>query len=170
MRACLAKLGLEVSAQATAVPSLSKLHLSSINHTHVGELLYTWESIMDKEDGEELIRAENDVFHVEKTESRWSLSGLKNAIVGDGATSQKESVSESDDSGIVDYNAVVKTVVPHENAWPDSKETPNFNHALYYASLKEYRQIEDDAEDWGDVLMYGDVVTSTNTLLEKYAS
>jgi biotin--protein ligase len=71
---------------------------------------------------------------------------------------------------ILDYSKIVKRIAAHEEAWPEPKETPYFNHAVYYSSLQEYRERDGDAETWGDAFMYGEVVTSTNTLLEKYAT
>lgn len=69
--------------------------------------------------------------------------------------------------GIVDFNAITKTIVPHEKALPNPKLTPHFNHNMFYASLQRYQLTEKHAEEWGNVLLYGDVVTSTNSLLEK---
>ncbi|PCD20726.1 hypothetical protein FGRA07_04878 [Fusarium graminearum] len=65
-------------------------------------------------------------------------------------------------------NGITKKIVPHEKGLPHPKLTPHFNHGLFFSSLKRYRQIEPTAKTWGDLLMYGEVVTSTNTMLEKY--
>jgi biotin---protein ligase len=136
------------------------LHLSSIQNTAVDELLFSWEEIMTKDEGEEYIRGENDLFHLEKRESRWG-TGQQHPQ----ALARK---SESATGGaMVDFNAAVKKIVPHDESWPDAKTTPNFNHGLYYSSLKGYRKVETCAEEWGSILMYGEVVTSTNTLLDK---
>lgn len=139
------------------VPSLSRLHLSSIGHTEVGELLSAWGAITTTEDGEEYVCAENDSFHVEKRESRWNGPTLAKSAGGDGQNPEKT----------IDYGSIVKTIVPHDEAWPANKATPSFHHNVFYSSLKEYRQAEEDAEEWGSVLLYGEVVTSTNTLLDK---
>jgi biotin--protein ligase len=161
LKACLTKLGLEVSQETSSVPSLSRLHLSSIRRGEVGELLHSWNEIIVKEKDEELIRGENDTFQLETPESRWSMAGLKDALV-----------SGSDDQGastdsITGHSKVVKHIVPHDNAWPETKETPYFNHAVFYSSLQEFRETDREAEEWGDIFMYGEVVTSTNTLLDK---
>lgn len=155
LRACLAKLGLDLSAGPSAPPSLSRMHLTSANHTEVGEMLASWEEAITREDGEEYIRGEHDVFRIEKHSSRWDVDKLREAL------------PEAD--GIVDYNAAVKVVVPHEDEWPDVKETPSFNHRLYYNSLRAYRAQEPAAKEWGETIMYGEVITSTNTLMDKYA-
>ncbi|KAI1799913.1 class II aaRS and biotin synthetase [Daldinia bambusicola] len=165
LKACLTKLGLEVSQETSGVPSLSRLHLSSISSSDVDDLLHAWEDIISKEDGEEYIRAENDTFHLQKSETMWSVNGLKEALTSDDSSDQKSSDLSS--QGMVDYSTIVKRVVTHETAWPEAKETPYFNHNAFYSSLQDYRRSEPEAEEWGDFLMYGEVVTSTNTLLEK---
>ncbi|KDN64594.1 putative biotin-protein ligase [Colletotrichum sublineola] len=161
LRACLSKLGLDLSAGPSAPPSLSRMHLTSANHVEVAETLASWEEAITREgegaDVEEYIRGEHDVFRIEKHSSRWDVDELRGAL------------PDGREAAMVDYDGVVKVIVPHEEAWPDVKETPNFNHRQFYNSLKAYRAREPTAEDWGDTLMYGEVVTSTNTLLDKYA-
>ncbi|OLN97957.1 Biotin-protein ligase [Colletotrichum chlorophyti] len=153
LRACLSKLGLDVSADPAAPPSLSRMHLTSVTHSSVAETLHSWEEAISREDGEEYIRGEHDVFRIEKASSRWGVDEMREALPGR--------------EGIIDYDGAVKVIVPHEEAWPDVKETPSFNHRLFYTSLQRYRESERFAETWGDTLMYGEVVTSTNTLMDK---
>jgi biotin--protein ligase len=166
LKACLTKLGLEVSQGTSVAPSLSKLHLSSLYHSKVGELLYFFDDIITKVDGEEYIKGENDLFHLEKPDSRWSMASLSQALSNELGVPKTNNGRASPDPS-ADYNRIPKRIVSHESAWPEPKETPCFNHAIYYSSLQEFRLAEPEAEGWGDVLMYGEVVTSTNTLLEK---
>jgi biotin--protein ligase len=166
MIACLSKLGLEVSEAKYYVPSLSKLHLSSLHHTEASEILCSFDDIITKEDGEEYIKGDNDLFHLEKPDSRWSLTSLSEALSSELGPSKKKPARSSPDP-TADYSHVPKRIVSHEEAWPEPKETPYFNHAVYYSSLQEFREKDREAETWGDVLMYGEVVTSTNTILEK---
>lgn len=166
LKGCLVKLGLEVSQEESAVPSLSKIHLSSLNHTEVGELLYSFEDIITREDGEEYVKGENDLFHLEKPDSRWSMAALNQALANEYQATRKTTGRGTPDP-TAEYIQIPKSVVSHETAWPEPKETPCFNHAVFYSSLRQYRQQETEAEEWGDVFMYGEVVTSTNTLLEK---
>ncbi|PNP75212.1 hypothetical protein FNYG_11355 [Fusarium nygamai] len=160
LKACLTKLGLEVSPHDTGVPSLSHLHLSSITDTGVSELLTDWSDIIDKENGEEWIRAETDTFHIQNEDTIWSLEGLQQSL----AETTDSNISEN---GSIDYSKIVKKIFPHEKGLPHPKLTPHFNHGLFFSSLKRYRQTEPTARAWGDLLMYGEVVTSTNTMLEK---
>ncbi|KAL1841002.1 hypothetical protein VTJ49DRAFT_7556 [Mycothermus thermophilus] len=168
LKACLTKLGLEVSQRVSPVPSLSKLHLSSLHHTEISELLFSFQDIITKENGEEYIKGGNDLFHLEKPDSRWSMAELSEALQAELQPKPKPSRGSPDPT--TDYTHILKRIVSHQEAWPEPKETPYFNHAVYYSSLREFRAAEPGAETWGDVLMYGEVVTSTNTLLEKNPS
>lgn len=174
LKACLAKLGLIISQETTSVPSLSRLHLSSLHHFLVPELFVSWEHIITKQDGEEYIKGENDTFLLEKQDSRWSLSSLVKTLPVPGIlkAGDEHIADQSNDFGtddrIVDYNAITKRLIPHETEWPGTKETPYFNHHSFYANLRKYQEERDsEAEDFGKYLMYGEVVTSTNTMLEK---
>jgi len=172
LKACLSKLGLVVSQETSSVPSLSRLHLSSLHHSLVSELLASWEGIITREGGEEYIKGENDTFHLEKQDSRWSLNSLVKSLPLPG-TSGGQETNQVDRAGsedrIIDYNEITKRLIPHENECPGSKETPYFNHHAFYANLQRYQEDTSEAEEFGKYLMYGEVVTSTNTMLEKSA-
>lgn len=156
------------------MPSLSRLHLSSMNHFEVSELLEELKDVIIIEDGEEYIKGENDTFHIEKHSSKWSLNSLtKYLSVSGPGTSKGGSNTEQTDSDtqdrILDYSSITKRLIPHETEWPGSKETPYFNHHVFFANLRRYQQeTYGEAEEFGKVLLYGEVVTSTNTILEKY--
>jgi biotin--protein ligase len=167
-------LGLTVSQEITPVPSLSRLHLSSLHHALVPELLSSWEEIITKKDGEEYIKGENDTFLLEAQKSRWSLSSLVEALPIPGVSGGKEiqpaDQLAGDGSGdrIIDFSKVTKRLIPHDTEWPGTKETPCFNHNAFYANLRYYQnEKSSNAEEFGKFLMYGEVVTSTNTMLEK---
>ncbi|KAK8069798.1 biotin-protein ligase [Apiospora phragmitis] len=123
--------------------------------------------VITRKDGEEFIKGEQDTFHLEKEETRWDTHELKEALPDTNGEAGEASKVVPEEVGIVDYSSITKRIVVHETAWPDTKETPYFNHHAFYAGLKAYREVDTDAEEWGDHLMYGEVVTSTNTLLEK---
>ncbi|KAI0400267.1 class II aaRS and biotin synthetase [Xylaria palmicola] len=167
LKACLTKLGLEVSQESSGVPSLSHLDLSSIVSQNIDDLLHSWEDIISKEDGEEYIRAEHDTFHLERPETRWSMNQLKDTLPQNDTTGELTTQSSSANEALIDHTTIVKRIVTHDDAWPEAKATPYFNHHAFFSSLKEYRQRDTDAEEWGDYLMYGEVLTSTNTILEK---
>lgn len=162
-KACLVKLGIQVNSAEQSVPSLSRLHLSSILPTETAELVSSLGNAITKEGDEEYIKGENDTFLIEKTE-RWAMGALKEAISG----SLEEEADDGLTDSILDYNALTKRIIPHEQEWPSTKETPYFNHYAYFANLTHYIQKTNGTEGWfGKHLLYGEVVTSTSTILEK---
>ena len=162
MKACLIKLGLQVNQEQSTVPSLSRLHLTSMQPSDASKIVDALGDIIVTEDGEEYIRDENDTFHLEKP-SAWSLGKLKDALNDD-----KNDHDDGAEDKILDYSTVIKRVIIHDNEHPTSKETPYFNHHAYFANLKHYQSTSKDANpDFGRDLLYGEVVTSTNTMLEK---
>lgn len=162
------KLGLKTSQETTAVPSLSRLHLSSMLPNGTSDIMTALQEIISTVDGEEYIKDENDIFHLEKP-SAWSLGSLAKALTG--GSSEEPDDSGNDDDRIIDYNTIVKRLVVHEKEPPPSKETPYFNHDAFYANLKHYESKTQEAKDgFGNNILYGEVVTSTNTMLEKYTA
>ncbi|OAA79113.1 Biotin--acetyl-CoA-carboxylase ligase [Akanthomyces lecanii RCEF 1005] len=162
---CLERLGLEVNSQGTAPPVLTSLHLSAADGGTVSELLHDWQdAAIDREHGQDLLRGEADTFRIRSKESgAWNLKDLREALPDAGAGA----APELDAHGVPDYKSVTKDIVAHEQQLPDEKLTPRFNHKLFYSSLQQFQSIESDAREWGNTLLYGDVVTSTNVLLEK---
>ncbi|KAI5236877.1 biotin holocarboxylase synthetase [Aureobasidium subglaciale] len=188
MKACLAKLGLKPSQDDQGVPSLSRLHLSAMEASDISEIVSSWTGVVEEVDGEHVIKGENDTFRLEKQSGPWksdssSTLGLQKiadalpAVVKDALptaltgstsnTSEKEGTKQ--DTGIVDYDKVIKNLLIHDTALPDTKQTPYFNHHAYFSNLAHYktRHHHNTSESFGNTLLYGEVVTSTNTLLEK---
>ena len=166
LKACLLKLGLRVSQETAAVPSLSRLHLSSILPHGTSDVMAGLQEIVSISDGEEYIKDENDTFRIEKP-STWSLGSLAEALTGQ--SSEFTDDGDDDEDRIIDYNAVIKRLVVHGKEPPSSKETPYFNHDAFYANLRHYESKIQEAKDgFGHNVLYGEVVTSTNTMLEKY--
>lgn len=128
----------------------------------MAELLSSWQDIIEKENGEEYIRGETDTFRIENADTRWNVEELQKSLKPSGTTTK--------DTGITDYQKITKTIIPHEESYPHPRSTPQFNHDMYFASLRRYRQLESDAGAWGEHLLYAECITSTNTLMEKYAS
>ncbi|KAH7311577.1 biotin-protein ligase [Stachybotrys elegans] len=155
-KACLSKLGLEMDDGDSATPPLSSLHLTSIDGAGVSELLYKLEEVKDTVDGSDFMIHDADKFIIKTAPDGWDMGELLKALAP---------LCESE--GIIEYETIVKKIIAHENELPSAELTPSFDHNRFYTNLKRYQMQEEDAEDWGTVLMYGDVVTSTNTLLEK---
>ena len=197
LKSTMRRLGLRVNDETNSVPSLSHLHLSSARPSNVGELVQSWHEagIMTKDEhGAEWIKCENDTFAIVQETKRWSMGSLSaataevletikavaetvlpstvvEAVAGkeNADPSLQADTSSSTRDPSPDYNAQTKHLVPHDQAIPDAKETPEFNHYAYFANLKSFAAINcREAEGtWGQHLLYGEVVTSTSTILEK---
>ncbi|KAK4570429.1 biotin holocarboxylase synthetase [Recurvomyces mirabilis] len=169
MKACLTKLGLQVSQATEAVPILSRLHLSSSQPSNVSALLASWheQGILSKrDDGNETIEGENDRFILHQA-GRWDMNDLQDALASDSPTSQAQADDKSPDS-LIDYNTIAKHLVAHESSLPSGKETPQFNHHAFFSNLTSFHsQQKESSGAFGKTLLYGEVVTSTSTLLDK---
>lgn len=157
MKACLSKLGLQVAQDSSIVPSLSSLHISGQDANKSLEILSLLAPDLTHENKNEYLKDENDTFRIERP-GTWNLSDLEEALP-DGESKPTE--------GIVDYQAITKRLVFHDDL-PSSKLTPYFNHHAFFSNLKQYQsESREGASEFGSNLMYGEVVTSTNTILEK---
>lgn len=122
-----------------------------------------------------MIKGENDTFHVKGLPASFqeSKAGSSSPSIADAVSSLKISSTEQDaetsssSDRIVDYDKVVKQLIVHTESAPSIKETPSFNHAAFYTNLHEYTRTQYDETFFGKYLLYGDVITSTSTILEK---
>lgn len=176
LKACLVKLGLTVSDEQN-VPSLSHIHMSASTPANTVKVLQVLRELVVKDEhGDEMIKDENDTFYISQT-SRFGTEDLQASLPEISSketqadqTSGSSNPQSSDTSDeIVDYNAIPKSLVIHDATYPEPKETPYFNHNAFYANLKHYasQQQLSRTPTFGQHLLYGEVVTSTNTLLEK---
>ncbi|CAZ80073.1 unnamed protein product [Tuber melanosporum] len=85
---------------------------------------------------------------------------------------EKQKIVGENDTFILKRNpeafSVEKHVRIHDSGHPSVKETPYFDHTAYFKHLERYRsQSRSSPEIFGSFLLYGEVVTSTNTMLDK---
>lgn len=166
LKACLTKLGLTVSGQQN-VPSLSLLHLSSSDPADTGGVISSLSHLIEQNGrGEEFIKDENDTFQILRS-SVWKMSDLTEALPTESDSKEPADQSDGSSDRIVDYNTVLKKVVVHDDDYPQARSTPYFNHSAFYSNLHHYQSQTPGATHFGAHLLYGEVVTSTNTLLEK---
>jgi biotin--protein ligase len=105
----------------------------------------------------EYLKDETDTFRIQRP-GTWNLHDLEVSLPVESAKK---------DEGIVDYQAIIKRLVIHDDL-PSSKLTPYFNHHAFYANLHHYQsESREGASQFGSNLLYGEVLTSTNTILEK---
>lgn len=161
MRSLLAKLGLKVDQSPVPIPGLSRLCLSSSSSTAIPELIEKIKTEIGLEDN--VLKGSNDTFHLNDSNDHF-FSESQPQIV------QESSVTE-DELFNPNIDKVVKEIDVYYSGYPDDKIVSNFDHALYYNSLEnfrnEYAQIGATGEEIGSVILYGDVVTSTSTMLYK---
>ncbi|OQD74162.1 hypothetical protein PENDEC_c012G05210 [Penicillium decumbens] len=157
LKACLSKFGLQVAQDTAHVPSLSSLHVSGLDADETMEILSCLAPALTNGGQNEYLKDENDTFRIERP-GTWNLGDLEESLPNESATSS---------DGIVDYQKVIKRLVIHDDL-PSSKLTPYFNHHAFYSNLRQYQsESKEGASKFGSNLMYGEVVTSTNTILEK---
>jgi biotin---protein ligase len=124
---------------------------------------------------------------LEKSSARFSTKELSDAVPetedgksGDADVAKDKSMADelsSSSSSPLDYEATPKHIVLHEESLPSAKEATSFNHQSFFSNLHHYAlqshlptSPSPDFTPFGHFLLYGEVVTSTSTLLEKNPS
>ncbi|KAK5936812.1 biotin holocarboxylase synthetase [Knufia obscura] len=197
LKACLLKLGLTINEEQN-VPSLSHIHLSSIEPSSTKKIVQDLQEITAKDEhDQDVVKDENDTFHIIQP-SVYSTNDLQEALPSSQPSTSEAQESHADQTSgssnaptnqssstasistpsssteaaaepqILDYNTIPKTIAIHDTTYPSAKETPYFNHSSFYSNLKSYTTAQHlDTPTFATHLLYGEVVTSTNTLLEK---
>ncbi|KAF9997118.1 biotin holocarboxylase synthetase [Entomortierella chlamydospora] len=169
LRSILAKMGLKVtqlepyntrntSANLSAgaiqgIPAISPLYLASIHPSYTADLTRVLSGLAD---ADHLIQEVNDTFQL--------VPSPQHHVPVHTPTIVK--VEEGDDE-----EKITKNIVFCPNEPPSTTLTPEFDMNLYFSHLKQIRQLisnsESDGYKFGNSLMYGQVVTSTQTMLDK---
>ncbi|KAM7203652.1 biotin--protein ligase [Naviculisporaceae sp. PSN 640] len=182
LKRCLSKLGLEVDSEQKTPPQLTDMHLSSLRPEYKTTLLQAWKQMATGiYDGEEnIIEAEHDKFSLkeatgppEKPEKTSHQEYAADMAIRGANTSGRGGTPDH----TADFDHLVKRIVYHDKEWPSDEYTRRFSHSKYYNSLEKAREDEKLAgskwkqlpvkRTWGNVFMYGSVLTSTNSLLDK---
>jgi biotin--protein ligase len=159
LKAMLSKLGLKVSETDLPPPRLSRVHLTALHPPDVAHLVDRLQDITTTEGEGTLTKLvdENDTFVLHQG----------NPHRTPGPQSMEEAHDDPED-GIIDYNKVLKHLYTHSSGLPSAVETPFFNHNTFYQNLQEYRsQSRFSPSQFGTFMLYGETVTSTNTLMDK---
>lgn len=179
LRLCLVKMGLKVNFDLNPVPKLSILALTAISTPLIDDLLKTLQTEVGFEGSDHnLLKGPNDTFRF--TESRKTL------FVGDKATTAIDIEEEKRDEkkliiqgepgepGTDSYQDpadAVKEVEVYLSGYPDHRQTPHFNHETYYHKLRSIHHTSSSSNytngKLGSIMLYGEVVTSTSTMLDK---
>ncbi|KAB8338864.1 hypothetical protein FH972_021808 [Carpinus fangiana] len=169
-KSCLIKLGLTVNQEEVTLPTLSMLHLSSKDPSQIKKVTSSWSTALTSIDGDQYIKAEQDSFLVQEQDSPWSMSELTRAALDILPDKSASTPIKDMANRVTDYSEVIKTLIPHISSLPTSKDTPFFSHDTYFNALQVYCDAFSPSISTvplGTPLLYGEVVTSTSTLLEK---
>ncbi len=154
----------------TDVPSLSRLHLTSKNPFDVGMVMTSLSEVLIDEEDQLYLLDEHDAFRFEEP-GAWSFTEFSDALIEAAEkanTNPKSRTKGKERSRLIGYNKPTLRVVVHREILPAPKETPYFNHELFYCYLELLSSgMHAGDVNFGHFLLYGDVVESTNTLLEK---
>lgn len=157
----LEKLGLKVASVDTPHPRLSGLHLTSIDPSDVADLVDRLQEAITTEDGVSKIVDGNDTFILSEDKSSSSRFSTKKLL----------SALEDNHDAVADLNQVPTRLKFHTFSQPSDSETPSFSHKIFYTALLASRKISRlSPSQFGTFMLYGSIVTSTNTMLDKYTS
>lgn len=151
MRQCLSKLDLKVNPDLNvAIPFITPVHISA----HLSSDMTTKFILRLRE--QEVINERNvmvdnhDTFHFHWNDEE-----------------EHEYVLKEDSDNSKDADTAVKHVKIHsDHSFPGIKETPNFNMTMYFSCLKVLRDKNDYKGNFGSMMAYADVVSSTSTMLD----
>ncbi|KAK6532192.1 biotin holocarboxylase synthetase, variant 2 [Arthrobotrys megalospora] len=148
MSALFRLLGLKSNDDMELVPSSSTLHLSGLNPGEVTRLLGGLKDVRSPgTDGPAsmVIEAEAATFLLEGRQITPSTS------IPDDRT---------------DGDSIVRVKI-YENSIPTDGETPNFSVLTYFQRLRNYHSQPGNKFNFGSPLLYGELMTSTNSILDR---
>ncbi|KAF3934396.1 hypothetical protein ABW20_dc0108618 [Dactylellina cionopaga] len=153
-------LGLTINSGNELIqPPLSDLHLSSLDSNGVQEvigslkgLIKTTASQACKDDRHEVIFGGNDIFLLDNHDTLYEAASLPPTL----------EFSNDNQSGKTIFRIKV-----YNKIYPTVPCTPSFDHSEYFQRLRQERFRVTRPPSFGSPLLYGEVVTSTNTLLDK---
>lgn len=153
MKACLVKLGLRVNEDInTAIPKITPIYLSSrLAPEKTTSLMHSLKENLDFVNGNTL-EDNNDTFcfHDDKEPDHEYFGN-----------------TDSDTETIEDAHAVTKHIKVLEfGNLPDHKDTPYFNMSAYFEQLEKLSKQSGKVGEFGSILGYGEVVSSTNSMLD----
>jgi biotin--protein ligase len=152
-RVCVVMLGMKLEEREDEELQLSVIHISSITPSKAQKLKDSWQDLILPRDEAEYIVDMKDTFRIETVTAERSVANDNN----EGALPAVDHSRGSD-----------LCVLVHVEDYPSHEATPLFDHNEFYSSLKRFRSISSQQpDDFGSSLMYGQVMTSTNTILEK---
>lgn len=160
MKALLTKMGLKVDQSPVPIPGISRLSLTALNPSKLQPLLDEFKKEIGIP-GTNKLKGHNDTFRL--WDAREQMFNSETPTQAD----DEPPVTDSD--GFIDNDKVIKEVDVYYEGLPEDKLTSNFDHKLYYDSLRKFgAEFQGErVPGIGETILYGHVVTSTSTMLYK---
>ncbi|KTW31841.1 biotin-[acetyl-CoA-carboxylase] ligase [Pneumocystis jirovecii RU7] len=144
-------LNLQTTSKPIISTNISDLHLFSEFPNIVEKIADVLYNISEKIAKNPAIKCENDTFYLQETSSISMHTLVENYL---------NNFHEND------YNKIPKYIKIHRNL-PNILEMPFFNHKVYFENLLESRTLQEDSYQLGNIVLYGETLTSSQTLLDK---
>ncbi|ANB13117.1 biotin--[acetyl-CoA-carboxylase] ligase BPL1 [Sugiyamaella lignohabitans] len=165
LRCTLAKMGLKVNwddSSNSSIPQLTRLKLTSLRPATVQSLISHLKNEIGftGEDGNLLV-GQNDTFRIILEDSHHPESE------GASESGRRTHLLNYDVEVPEDLNKVIKDIEISNSSRPNHRDTPYFNHQVYYENLEALQTRNNLKGELGSILLYGEVVTSTSTMLDK---
>jgi biotin--protein ligase len=158
LRRTLASLGIQVPTPSVSSPSQARptpqFLISRTAPTAISQISKALSLQIGGSGGPEILKDTNDVFHYRA----YSPLALKDA--------QNQAIYPQHDPSTWQPKHVL---VCTNNTLPPNSETPLFDLEAYFDAIDSASKSDQISQPWrvGDVLYYGEVVTSTQTMLDK---
>lgn len=168
MRICLERLGLNVNKRNEEIPDLTPLYLSSSDTQVIETIKRELNHVSEEYEKFTYIRCEKDSFRISKSLSSQStlrLRDITRAILDTmlPSTSQKDSQLSQNATDHNELDEAIKDIVIVDQTDSSQHESPKFDTSLFLSHLNR----SSETMTMGDPLLYGEVVTSTSTILER---
>ncbi|EMR11322.1 biotin-[acetyl-CoA-carboxylase] ligase [Pneumocystis murina B123] len=148
LRHILQSLGLRTTSKPIISSEITNLHLFSKFSNLIKEITNILYNISEIINGERVIRCENDSFYLQKSSTyTFSQNPLNNFHD-------------------YDYEIIPKYIKIHKHL-PTILEIPFFNHEIYFKNLLASRTLKKEKKYMGNIILYGETVSSSQTLLNK---
>lgn len=155
----LAGIGLKVAQQESDVPSLTPLYLSAVNNRTLDAIKT---KLLEQVDEHSILKDSNDSFYISEIGQQVNLPDMLKKLSIQGG--------ESGQSPILEILYPRPSDEDNLSAVPEASLTPLFDLRSFYSALLLRRQSEWGGGSWyrfGNAMLYADVITSTQTVLDK---
>ncbi|KAG5519189.1 hypothetical protein PMAC_002277 [Pneumocystis sp. 'macacae'] len=144
-------LNLQTTSKPIMSSNISDLHLFSEFPNIIEETANNLYNISEETAKKPIIKCENDTFYLQETSSISTHTLVQNYL---------SNFHEND------YNKIPKYIKIYRSL-PAILEIPFFNYKLYFENLLESRTSQENNHQLGNLVLYGETLTSSQTLLDK---